>query len=93
MEQHDAGCSKVGSNGRMFRPAMYSQMYRLTTVPESNDKGKWFGWEVARIGDVDRAEVYEAAKSFAQSISAGEVKIKHEAEGGISADTLDNVPF
>jgi len=72
---------KVGANGRMFRPAIYSQVYRLTTVPESNDKGKWFGWEVARVGDVENAEVYAAAKAFAQTISAGDVKIKHEEEG------------
>jgi hypothetical protein len=86
---------KVGANGRMFRPAIYSQVYRLTTVPESNDKGKWFGWEVARIGDVESAEVYEAAKTFAQSINAGDVKIKHEEDAPRSAAPADysDVPF
>jgi hypothetical protein len=88
---------KIGANGRMFRPAIYSQVYRLTTVPESNDKGKWFGWEVARVGDVASAEVYEAAKAFAQTISAGDVNIKHEQEGVSprAATTIDDsdVPF
>jgi hypothetical protein len=72
-------------------------VYRLTTVPESNDKGKWFGWEVARVGDVASAEVYEAAKAFAQTISAGDVNIKHEQEGVSprAATTIDDsdVPF
>jgi hypothetical protein len=68
-----------GKNG-LYTPPMYSQIYRLTTVGESNDKGKWFGWEVERVGSVDDAGVYSAAKAFAQSIGAGEVKVKHQDE-------------
>jgi hypothetical protein len=68
-----------GKNGP-YTPPMYSQIYRLTTVPESNDKGKWFGWEIERVGPVDRADIYQAAKNFAQQINAGEVKVKHELE-------------
>ena len=69
-----------GKNG-LFTPPMYSQMYRLTTQPESNDKGKWFGWEVERIGTIDRDDVYAACKSFALSVSSGAVRGKHESEG------------
>jgi nicotinate-nucleotide adenylyltransferase len=29
---------------------MYSHLYRLSSQAESNDKGKWFGWEIERIG-------------------------------------------
>ena len=68
-----------GKNG-LFTPPMYSQMYRLTTQPESNDKGKWFGWEVERIGTIDRDDVYTACKLFAQSVSSGAVRAKHEGE-------------
>jgi hypothetical protein len=71
----------TGKNG-LFTPPMYSQMYLLTTVAESNDKGKWFGWEVQRIGDVDKADLYNAAKSFAMSVGVGDVKVKHESESG-----------
>jgi len=71
----------TGKNG-LFTTPMYSQMYLLTTVAESNDKGKWFGWEVQRIGDVDKADLYNAAKSFAMSVGAGDVKVKHESESG-----------
>jgi hypothetical protein len=69
----------TGRNG-LFTPPMYSQMYRLTTQPESNDKGKWFGWEVERIGTVDDQGLYETAKAFSQSVSSGTVKVKHEGE-------------
>jgi len=69
----------MGKNGA-YTPPMYSQLYRLTTQAESNDKGKWFGWEIERIGPVDDMHVYQAAKAFAQQIGSGEVKVKHEGE-------------
>jgi hypothetical protein len=80
----------MGKNGP-FTPAMYSQMYRLTTQAESNDKGKWFGWEVERIGSIEDMNVYQAAKQFASQITAGEVKVKHEGDA-IVEDT-SSVPF
>jgi hypothetical protein len=77
-----------GKNG-LYTPPMYSQLYRLTSVSESNDKGKWFGWEVERVGSVEDANVYQAAKAFAASVGAGEVKVKHQDE----ADVKENIPF
>lgn len=77
-----------GKNG-LYTPPMYSQLYRLSSVSESNDKGKWFGWEVERVGSVEDANVYQAAKAFATSVSAGEVKVKHQDE----ADVKENIPF
>jgi hypothetical protein len=76
-----------GKNG-LYTPPMYSQVYRLTTVGESNDKGKWFGWEVERVSSVEDPNVYSAAKAFAQSIGAGEVKVKHQDEA-----TSETIPF
>lgn len=65
-------------------------MYRLTTQAESNDKGKWFGWEVERIGTLEDMNVYQAAKAFATQIGAGEVKVKHEGE---VTESGESVPF
>jgi len=76
-----------GKNG-LFTPPMYSQQYRLTSQAESNDKGKWYGWEIERIGTVEDPSVYASAKAFAQSINAGEVKVKHEGE-----ESSMNAPF
>lgn len=76
-----------GKNG-LYTPPMYSQIYRLTTVGESNDKGKWFGWEVERVSSVEDPNVYSAAKAFAQSIGAGEVKVKHQDEA-----VSETIPF
>ena len=76
-----------GKNG-LYTPPMYSQIYRLSTVGESNDKGKWFGWEVERVGSVEDMNVYQAAKAFATSINSGEVKVKHQDEAA-----AENAPF
>ena len=77
-----------GQHG-LYTPPMYSQIYRLTTQQESNDKGKWYGWEIERVGSVEDPDVYRAAKEFAQSINAGEVKVKHHDE----SEARDNIPF
>jgi hypothetical protein len=82
---------KMPGKSGLFTPPMYSQMYLLTTTAESNDKGKWFGWEVARTGPVESSPVYAAAKRFAQSIGAGDVKVKHEGE--MSAPDNGAAPF
>jgi hypothetical protein len=77
-----------GKNG-LYTPPMYSQTYRLSTIGESNDKGKWFGWEVERVGSVEDAGTYQAAKAFAESINSGDVKIKHQDEAAAN----ETVPF
>lgn len=79
----------MGKNGP-FTPPMYSHVYRLTTQAESNDKGKWFGWEIEKIGPIEDMSQYAAAKSFATQVGAGEVKVKHEHEGAPSAS---DAPF
>lgn len=68
-----------GANG-LFTPPMFSQVYNLTIQGESNDKGKWHGWEIERLGNVEDSGVYEMAKQFAASIGAGDVKVKHQDE-------------
>ena len=52
-----------GKNG-MFTPPTYSHIYKLKTVQQSNDKGTWFGWDVARVGPISDAGVYNTAKDF-----------------------------
>jgi hypothetical protein len=63
-------------------------MYRLTTVGESNDKGKWFGWEVERVGTLEDASIYQSAKLFAQSVSSGDVKVKHQDEAAAEDNSV-----
>ena len=72
-----------GKNG-MFTPASFSHQYVLKTNQQSNDKGSWFGWEVTKLGPVENADLYHQAKSFAESISKGDVQVKHGEEAQAS---------
>jgi hypothetical protein len=76
-----------GKNG-LFTPPMYSQIYRLTTVKESNDKGQWFGWEVGHVSAIEDASVFQGAKTFAASVSSGDVKVKHSDEEATSPSAV-----
>ena len=78
-----------GKNG-LFTPAAYSHVYNLKTVEQSNDKGTWFGWNVTKVGPVQNKALYESAKSFAESVSTGDVKAKH---GNDSTKSEEEVPF
>ena len=65
-----------GKNG-LFTPASFSHLYQLKTVQQSNDKGTWFGWEVSKTGPIENAALYQQARSFSESISKGDVQVKH----------------
>ena len=68
-----------GTNGA-FTPPIYSQVYRLATTKESNDKGSWHGWEITRIGTIEDQGVFNDAKAFASSVNTGDVKVKFDGE-------------
>ena len=71
-----AGVRLKGKNG-LFTPASFSHIYQLKTIQQSNDKGTWFGWEVSKIGPVQDTTLYQQAKTFAENVSKGDVKVKH----------------
>lgn len=79
---------KLNGPSGMYTPPTFANMVRLTTIPESNDKGTWFGTKFELSGRVNRAEVYAAAKAFHASVSAGSIEVKYEApaESAESAD-------
>jgi hypothetical protein len=85
---------RKGSDGRLFTPPPFANVYKLTTVQESNDKGKWFGWKVELQGSVEDQGQYDAAKSFAESIKSGNVNVKHSEEGAdTKSEEKEAVPF
>ena len=77
-----------GKNG-LFTPASFSHQYLLRTTQQSNDKGTWFGWEVTKVGQVESADLYQQAKTFAESISKGDVNVKH----GEDQETTDSAHY
>ena len=73
------GIKMQGKNG-LFTPPTYSHIYKLSTVQMSNDKGTWFGWDVAKVGPVVDKAIYDMAKSFAESVGKGEIQAKPEVQ-------------
>ena len=68
----------------VFNPAIFYQSYKLTTVPESNEKGSWFGWKIEShqptlelLGGLD---LYVGSRNFRSSVKAGEVKVADPVE-------------
>lgn len=68
------------SDGSLFTPPMFSHYYALSTVGESNDKGRWHGWSIKNDGVVEDTDHFQQAKAFRDAIAAGEVK--EAREGG-----------
>ena len=83
--------SVKGQNGP-FTPPRWSHVYRMKTVPEGNSKGDWHGWEMSIEGPVTDAGIYNRGKSFAESISAGDVVVKHTEDDGSSVKESDSDP-
>lgn len=66
----------------MFEIApMFSRTYRITTTPQSNDKGSWFGYDFKMVGEVasDSAE-YAEAKAFNHACKSGQTKVERKME-------------
>ena len=57
---------------------MMSQVYRLRTTEERNDKGSWFGWEISRVGPVEDKNLFNLAVEFSKSVAKGDVQVKEE---------------
>lgn len=76
-----------GKNG-LFTPASFSHIYNLRSVQQSNDKGTWFGWEVSKIGPVEDQGLYVQAKKFYESVSKGDVEVKHGGETETKSDSI-----
>jgi hypothetical protein len=68
----------TGKNGNMYTMPMMSQVYKLRTVEERNDKGSWFGWEISRVGPVEDKNIFNLAVEFSKSVAKGEVQVKEE---------------
>ena len=68
------------SQGNLFTPPRFSHIWKLETVSEENKNGSWHGWQISKDGVIEDPNVYAEAKSFADSIQAGQVNVKHERE-------------
>ena len=81
---------QIVANGQQINPAMFWTSYQLTTVPEQNDQGAWFGWSIKMNHDADSGgiikklkngkEIYLAARNFKAQVAQCEVKVSPESQ-------------
>lgn len=76
---------KLNGPAGMFSPPTYANQVRATSLGESNDKGSWFGVKFELAGQVNRPEVYAAAKAFHASVSKGGVVAKYEDDDTVGS--------
>lgn len=50
---------------------MFSQVYKISPMLESNDKGEWSGLKFDHIGQVTSMDHYNAAKQFREMVRSG----------------------
>jgi hypothetical protein len=88
---------KNPKTGALVTPAVFATMWKLTTTEESNDQGSWNNYQVEKVGLVTNRDLLLEAKSFRDSIAAGEVKAAAEDMMPATASTApvrdDEIPF
>lgn len=72
-----------------INPAMFWTAYVLKTVPEQNDFGSWFNWEVemkydAKSGGIlkqlpNGQDLYLEAREFSKKVKTGDVKVSPDS--------------
>lgn len=91
-------------NGQLITPPMWAHRYRVTSVPESNDQGRWynFNFELAngpnpRDSVITRNHpVFQEAKLISEMFSKGALAADYdsaEAASGGRNDRDDDLPF
>lgn len=72
---------KLQVGDRVINPPLWAHIYRLTSIQESNDKGKWYGWKIAFDGESAEDarlfvedELYQMARSFRDMATSGRAR-------------------
>lgn len=71
---------KVRTASGMVQPASWASRVRVTTVPESNDKGNWYGVRFEFDGDLipPTSDLYRAGRAFNKLVAAGKAQAKYD---------------
>ena len=82
------------SQGQSVAAPMFSYIYNLTTIPQSNDQYSWMGLSIEKARPTPRP-LAMAALDFMKAARSGEVEVKHEQEGVVNTveDDDEDVPF
>lgn len=61
--------------GKSFTAPTFSQMYKITTLPEAKDKYTWYGLKVEAAGEVENVGIYEMAREYSRAVSQNKVRL------------------
>lgn len=71
-------------NGQFINPAMCYSVFHVTSVPESNDRGSWMGWNFLRTGDTlslpNGADLFRGSLKLKDAVSTGAVQVAAPAD-------------
>jgi len=56
------------ADGSKYTPAMFAHIWKLTTIGEENNKGKWKGWNIEKDMIVDDPDLYNLAREFRDKV-------------------------
>lgn len=85
---------KHPKTGAMITPPLFATQWKFTTIEESNDQGSWFNYQIEKIGLLESRDLMLEAKSFRDSVAAGEVKAApEEGSSTASSSDTDEIPF
>lgn len=83
---------QVQVKGKPINPASFYQTYKLTSVPETNDKGDWYGYRIEShcptVTLPNGTDIYMSAREFLESIASGKIQAAAAAEDH-SDDSVD----
>ena len=82
-------------SGQLITPPLFATQWKFTTVEESNDQGSWFNYQIEKVGLLENRDILLEAKSFRDSVAAGEVKAAPEdgPHTDASSSGKDDIPF
>mgnify|MGYP003646072334 FL=1 len=78
------------SAGELVLAPMFSNVYRLKTVEQSNDLGSWYGFTCDKESPTP-LEIARLALSFMKAARSGEVQVKQDALSDEESD--EDIPF
>lgn len=82
-------------SGQLITPPLFATQWKFTTVEESNDQGSWFNYSIEKTGLLENRDILLEAKSFRDSVAAGEVKAAPEdsPHTDTKSSGKDDIPF
>lgn len=87
------GIKLKNAAGQFVTAPMASRIYRLTTVPEQNEKGSWFGFKTEIEAVVQDPGQYRAALEFAAAVKTGSAKANMAQADGAAAEPVPDGEF